>query len=145
MSVIVTDDGFAPDDWDGEIIGMQIGATATAKALHVDPGVDVALLADHIRARSPSLIRIGFPSFADGRGLTLARTLRAVGFEGRLRAAGHVLADQYAMMRRSGFDEIEIDDALARRQDAAQWKARADWRARDYQVRLGRRPSLHRV
>jgi uncharacterized protein (DUF934 family) len=31
-----------------------------------------------------------------------------------VRAAGHVLADQYAMARRVGFDEVEIDDDLAR-------------------------------
>jgi hypothetical protein len=49
-----------------------------------------------------------------------------------------VLADQYAMARRAGFDEVEIDDALAARQPEAQWRARADWRAHDYQSRLGR-------
>ena len=30
---------------------------------------------------------------------------------GRLRARGHVIADQYAMVRRSGFDEVEIPGA----------------------------------
>ena len=43
------------------------------------------------------------------------------------------------MARRSGFDEVEIDEALAARQPEAQWLARADWRAHDYQARLGRR------
>ncbi len=90
------------------------------------------------------MIRIGFPSFADGRGFTLARRLRAAGFRGRLRATGHVLADQYAMARRSGFDEVEIDSALAARQPEGQWRARADWTAHDYQHRLGRR-SFHRA
>jgi hypothetical protein len=47
-----------------------------------------------------------------------------------------VLADQYAMARRSGFDEVEISDDLAARQPAAQWQFRADWRAHDYQARL---------
>jgi uncharacterized protein (DUF934 family) len=59
-----------------------------------------------------------------------------MGFEGRLRARGHVIADQYAMARRSGFDEVEIDDALATRQPEAQWLARANWKAHDYQSRL---------
>ncbi|MEO0764362.1 MAG: DUF934 domain-containing protein, partial [Pseudomonadota bacterium] len=55
---------------------------------------------------------------------------------GRLRAKGHVIADQYAMARRSGFDEVEIADDLARRQPEAHWLARAEWRAHDYQSRL---------
>ena len=55
---------------------------------------------------------------------------------GRLRARGHVLADQYAMARRAGFDEVEIDAALAARQPEAQWLARAGWQAFDHQARL---------
>jgi uncharacterized protein (DUF934 family) len=59
-----------------------------------------------------------------------------MGYAGRLRAAGHVIADQYTMARRSGFDEVEIPDALAARQPEAQWMFRADWRAHDYQARV---------
>ncbi|WP_268895096.1 DUF934 domain-containing protein [Pseudoroseicyclus tamaricis] len=88
------------------------------------------------------MIRIAFPSFNDGRGFTLASGLRAKGYKGRLRAAGHVIADQYAMARRSGFDEVEISPELAERQPEAQWLARADWQAHNYQARLrGRRPA----
>ena len=47
-----------------------------------------------------------------------------------------VIADQYAMIRRVGFDGAEIPDDLAARQPEAQWKFRADWRAHDYQSRL---------
>jgi uncharacterized protein (DUF934 family) len=62
--------------------------------------------------------------------------LRTAGYSGRLRARGHVLADQYAMARRSGFDEVEISDDLASRQPEAQWLARADWQNHHYQARL---------
>jgi len=82
------------------------------------------------------MIRIDFPSSADGRGFTLAAMLRRAGFKGRLRARGHVLADQYGMARRAGFDEVEIDEALAARQPAHQWQARADWQDHNYQARL---------
>lgn len=82
------------------------------------------------------LVRIAFPSFADGRGFTLARLIRQQGYKGWLRAQGHVIADQYAMARRSGFDDVEIDDDLAARQPENQWLARADWRAHDYQSRM---------
>ena len=72
----------------------------------------------------------------DGRGFTLARRLRLMGYRGRLRAKGHVIADQYAMMRRAGFDEVEIPHAMARRQPEDQWLRRAQWQAHDYQARL---------
>ena len=105
----------------------------------LDGGVDqggpeaTALLG---RLDGVTMIRVDFPSFADGRGFTIARRLRLMGFEGRLRARGHVIADQYAMARRSGFDEVEIDAELAARQPEEQWRARADWRAHDYRTRL---------
>jgi uncharacterized protein (DUF934 family) len=82
------------------------------------------------------LIRIDFPSFADGRGFTIARQLRLMSYTGRLRARGHVIADQYAMARRAGFDEVEISETLAARQPEDQWLFRANWQAHDYQSRL---------
>lgn len=133
MTVIVTDAGFAPEDWTA-------GFTPLAEA---GPGTRALDLAntDAAEAALPylaqvALIRVAFPAFNDGRGFTLARRLRALGFTGRLRAAGHVIADQYAMARRVGFDEVEIPDDLAARQPAAQWQARAAWQAHDYQSRL---------
>ena len=86
--------------------------------------------------RDTPLIRVNFSSFADGRGFTIARRLRLMGYQGRLRAGGHVIADQYAMARRAGFDEVEISDEIAARQCEDQWQFRADWRAHDYQSRL---------
>ena len=88
------------------------------------------------RLRDTPLIRVNFSSFADGRGFTIARRLRLMGYQGRLRAGGHVIADQYAMARRAGFDEVEISDEIAARQCEDQWQFRADWRAHDYQSRL---------
>ena len=131
MSIIVTDTGFGPDDWTGGFAGREDWQAGRGLDLPPDtPPADLATLP------AAPLIRIGFPGFADGRGFTLARLLRLQGFAGRLRAQGHVLADQYAMARRAGFDEVEIDAALAERQPEAQWLARADWRAHDYQARL---------
>lgn len=117
---IVTDTGFAPDTFEGEI--LDLASDTAPEALEVHPDT--------------AMIRIDFPSFADGRGFTLARLLRLRGYKGRLRAKGHVIADQYAMARRAGFDEVEIDEDLARRQPEDQWRFRADWQAHDYQSRL---------
>lgn len=122
MTVIVTDAGFGPDDWAG------------GQALELTPDTDPATLAGKLDG--VAMIAVEFPGFSDGRGFTIARALRLMGYPGRLRARGHVLADQYAMARRSGFDEVEIPDDLAVRQPEDQWKARANWQEHDYQARL---------
>ncbi|ROT95838.1 DUF934 domain-containing protein [Histidinibacterium lentulum] len=136
MTVIVTDGGFGPDDWTGPVVAFEdAGAEAgPGAALDVPPDADPSALAT--RAQAAGMVRIRFPAFSDGRGFTLAAHLRRAGYRGRLRAAGHVIADQYAMARRAGFDEVEIGDDLARRQPEDQWRARADWGAHDYQARL---------
>jgi uncharacterized protein (DUF934 family) len=127
MSVIVRDDGFHEDDFrGGEVRGGAV----------IDIAADT--LPDALPARfdGVEMIRVAFPIFSDGRGFSLARHLRARGYTGRLRAQGHVIADQYAMARRAGFDEVEIAEDLAARQPADQWIFRADWRAHDYRSRL---------
>lgn len=131
MSVIVNDDGFASDDWTRGYCGE--GAANDCVALDLSAGADPAKV-----TLTPALqmIRVDFPSSADGRGFTIARALRLRGYSGRLRARGHVIADQYAMARRSGFDEVEISDDLAARQPQEQWMFRADWQQHDYQSRL---------
>ena len=119
-TLLVTDTGFAPVD------GTEV--------LDLPSDADAKALTEALQTNAT--IRIDFPSFADGRGFTLARRLRQMGFAGHLRAKGHVLADQYAMARRSGFDDVEIDRALAARQPEDQWLARANWRDHDHRSRL---------
>lgn len=134
MSVIVTDTGFSSDDFSCGFVPLDEVA-----ANDCDYGIDLPSDAspDALAGLNKApMIRIDFPSFADGRGFTLAQILRRGGFTGRLRAKGHVLADQYAMARRSGFDEVEISDDLAARQPEDQWRARADWQNNHYQARL---------
>jgi uncharacterized protein (DUF934 family) len=132
MSILVTDTGFGP-----------------VPALHYVPLADIDLhqgaldLAhtDVPEAVVPYLatlhtIRVAFPAFSDGRAFTIARRLRSLGFKGHLRAFGPVIADQYPMARRTGFDSVEIPDDLAARQPEAQWLSRANWQLGDYQSRL---------
>jgi uncharacterized protein (DUF934 family) len=71
------------------------------------------------------LIAITFPSYADGRGFSLARRLRRSGFTGRLRATGPLIADQMAYVLACGFDEIDLPDALLARQASGQWQSAA--------------------
>ena len=132
MSVLVTDAGFAPCPETTTVTLTDIAQHTGALMLAHTDAPEAAL--PYLGALS--LICVGFPAFNDGRGFTVARRLRALGYKGRLRAVGPVIADQYAMARRVGFDEVEIPDALALRQPQEQWLARADWRENDYLSRL---------
>ncbi|WP_420863148.1 DUF934 domain-containing protein [Algirhabdus cladophorae] len=137
MSVLINDDGFHADDWDRGFVAVDaLPANEGGGVVSVDLPSDADLASLGNRLIGADIIRIDFPSFADGRGFTLAAQLRRLGFQGRLRAKGHVIADQYPMARRSGFDEVEISDDLAARQPVDQWLARANWRAHDYQARM---------
>jgi len=137
MTLLVTDAGFAPDDWQQ---GFQSLAAAAAGAGCAGCGIEIApeddLQAHRAEILAAGMIRVAVTGFADGRGFTVARSLRLMGYAGRLRAGAGLIADQYAMARRAGFDEVEIDEALGRRQPEAQWLFRADWRAYDHQSRL---------
>ena len=132
-SVIVRDSGFVAEDWTAGFVAADGFAANGTAGVDLPSDIDPAELAGF--ATAPA-IRIAFDSFADGKGLTLARRLRLMGYEGRLRAFGPVLADQYAMARRAGFDEVEIPAEMAQRQPQDQWIARANWRDHDYQSRL---------
>lgn len=135
-SIIVRDDGFHAEDWQGRFVAFAELPSNDDDLLGLDlpSTADVRTLAERVAAIR--LIRVDFPAFNDGRGFTLARLLRAMGYGARLRARGHVLPDQYAMARRAGFDEVEISADLAARHTEAAWRARADWRANDYRARL---------
>jgi len=117
--VIARDDGFHPLTEEARVV--------------LAPDTSLDELADHLHR---DLIAIDFPTFSDGRGFSLARRLRELGYTGRLRAAGRLIADQYAMARRVGFDEVEVAPDIAARQPAEQWIARADWRDFDHRAKL---------
>lgn len=121
MTVLVTDTGFQPLP--------ALPESGVANLAHTDDPAALDLL-------GLSLIRVHVPAFNDGRGFTIGRRLRMLGYEGELRAVGPMIADQYPMARRVGFDAVEIPDEIAARQPEAQWLNRADWKAHDYQSRL---------
>lgn len=79
------------------------------------------------------MISVAFPSFADGRGFSLGRRIRALGFSGELRARGPVIADQFAFLRACGFDTVESPDGVAERQPEAQWRKAGEAISLSYQ------------
>lgn len=131
MTQLINDTGFIADDWTQGYCAQGAANDCAALDLPSDTHPEDVTLTPQIK-----MIRIAFPTAADGRGFTIARALRLRGYQGRLRAFGHVISDQYAMARRSGFDEVEVTDEIAARQPQAEWQFRADWQAHDYQDRL---------
>ena len=57
-----------------------------------------------------SLIAIEFPVFRDGRGFSLARQIRRLGYQGELRAVGHFGRDQLGYLVRCGFNAFDLID-----------------------------------
>ena len=118
----VADD--APIPPDGPVI---VPAARLSEALDRRPATGIAIpntmdlsVLHPVRARL-GLIAVDFPSFADGRGFSIARRLRDMGYEGRLRAAGPVIADQFAYLLACGFDEVLVPEDVAIRQPVQQW------------------------
>jgi len=115
-------------------------AQPDATAVRLEAGDDARALLPALERLQ--LVEVGFPSFRDGRGYSAAAILREAGYRGELRAAGDVLVDQIAAMRRAGFDsfapETPLDDAVARRAlaryqspyQAAADRAETVWRRR---------------
>ncbi|MBM3606277.1 MAG: DUF934 domain-containing protein [Alphaproteobacteria bacterium] len=117
--VLARDDGFHP--------------VIDEPSITLAPDTALASLQEHLDL---PLVAIDFPSFSDGRGFSLARRLRELGYKGRLRATGRLIADQYAMARRVGFDEVQVAADIAARQPEDQWLARADWKDWDHRAQL---------
>jgi len=142
VNIVVRDTGFHADDGPGTYIPWSGNGSPPVLPPNAAIDVENTVRAEHIAPAFEriALIRIGFTSHMDGRGFSLARHLRLLGFRGRLRAFGHILADQYVMARRSGFDEVEIEPSLASRQSEEQWLFRANWRENNYQERLRQPP-----
>ncbi len=135
--VIVRDDGFHADD---------LATCAQLCVADLLGGVERPVCVDIDNTQNPEIlvpsfcwirvISIPFPDFTDGRGFSLATRLRQLGYAGRLRAHGHLIADQYRLARQSGFDEVAISPGLAARQPEHQWLAQAGRTVRSYQHRL---------
>jgi len=134
MRVLIKDEGFLDDDLLGAEFVEFEHISAQNKLLDLpsdgDPDQLVPIFA------KLDAIRIPFVSFADGRGFSLARRLRSLGYTGRLRAYGHLIADQYSHARRCGFDEVEIDEALSLRQPVQNWQMATNLHQQSYQDRL---------
>jgi uncharacterized protein (DUF934 family) len=139
MSVIVTDQGFMADERTaGQVLSFETLWTGqdipeNRLAVEFPNDRDPADLAPWLHRLD--MIRVVFPAMGDGRGFSIARRLRAMGYRGVLRAKGPLIADQVRAARRVGFDEIELPEAVAARQPEAVWRGQ-DVAAPSYRERL---------
>lgn len=140
MTQIITKDGFTAEHWPARGVILNFDAFWTGQDLPIDVplGVRFDVSADPADLRpwfdKVALVILPFGKSADGRGFSLARRLRQLGYTGRIRAEGHVLVDQFRAALRVGIDEIAIPDEQAARNPEAQWHAVP--RGEGYQTRL---------
>lgn len=89
--------------------------------LALDPATQPEEIADLLPRLS--LVTVQLPKSKDGRAFTQARALREHhGFQGEIRATGHVLPDQYRMLLRCGVSTVQVPDGA----DPAVWTRSAD-------------------
>jgi uncharacterized protein (DUF934 family) len=90
-----------------------------ACSLLLDNGADVLARADEIQRHAVLVLQ--FPKWTDGRAYSQAVLLRArLRYTGEIRAIGEVLADMLPLLRRCGFDAVQMraDQQLATAQRA---------------------------
>jgi len=134
MTVLVRDTGFAPDDWPHAYVPVMAVSPEVDLVFRLGVDVSDAARARHVWGRlcavlhRTGLIRIGVRDFGDAGACDLAKGLRIAGYAGRLRAHGAVLARNYTLYRRAGFDEVELTHDQAGRQPAEHWRFDPAWR-----------------
>ncbi len=88
---------------------------------------DVDLESFALRLPTIKTILVEFPSFADGRGFSIARELRKkYGYEGQLIADGPLIPDQYVYALQCGFDAVKVDEETYARQNESDWFSAMD-------------------
>lgn len=136
--VHITERGFSPDPWQDRIVltlaTRDQAAAGENTVLKLDGTSQVEDIADDLA--QIAAISISFPSFQDGRGFSLARKLRALGYTGGLRAEGGLHVDQFRHALHSGFDAVAITEDLAERMPEAEWKRAAAEALPSYQARF---------
>jgi len=92
-------------------------ANAADGALALPNTADV--LAPDLPVHAHGAVLLHFPKWTDGRAYSQAVLLRArLRYTGEIRAAGEVLADMLPLLRRCGFDAVQL--RADQRQDAAE-------------------------
>jgi uncharacterized protein (DUF934 family) len=77
------------------------------EVLRLEPTDDPAAVAG--RLSHVARVEVNFPKFGDGRGFSIGRLLRErYGYQGELRAVGHITRDHLFFLESCGFDAFEL-------------------------------------
>lgn len=114
--IAVEDDQPVPDDAPA-IVSLSRWQNDRATLAHRNMPLGVRLKSSDAAAEvAADLVHFGivvleFPKFNDGRGFSSARLLRErYGFEGEIRATGHIIRDQLQFLARCGVDSLDAAD-----------------------------------
>lgn len=129
MPQLITRDGFVVDTWPTEGVRVDVADLADTDldavnapvALYLEASTNAADLSDAFD--KVAMMVLPFAASGDGRGFSIARQLRMLGYSGKIRAAGHILVDQFRAAIRVGIDEVEISSEQAARNPEEQWKS----------------------
>lgn len=108
--ILVTDTGFVPYHSTERCVMVSIDQA---------PEAQIARLSDAL------VVHIPFASSADGRGFSVARRLRELGYQGQIFAVGALVCDQYRHARQSGCDGVLITTEQARKMPEPHWLEQA--------------------
>ena len=79
------------------------------EVLRLEPTDDPAAAAE--RLARVARVEVHFPKFGDGRGFSIGRLLRErYGYQGELRAVGHITRDHLFFLESCGFDAFQLRD-----------------------------------
>ena len=95
---------------------------AFARADTIETGSEISGDAPPAALPNARVITVRFGGTADGRGFSTAERLRAMGYTGRLIAAGPLIPDQARHAFQCGFDAIMIEDAALARHGENAWR-----------------------
>ena len=104
-----------------DVAGLEgLKSNEDVKVLRLPNDVDLSQL-ELVLDRIDTLL-VEFPSFADGRGFSIARQLRhRYNYTGLLIADGELIPDQYAFALQCGFDAVRVSEETYSIQTEADW------------------------
>ena len=139
--IVVTASGFQLDDWHNRP-KLNLSELADSNAQRRKNGVVVLHGDQQVEDLSPWLadvtaVEIVFDNAGDGRGFSLARHLKELGFKGSIRASGGIHVDQFRQALQCGCDAVILTREAASRMPEQHWISTASRLGASYQSRLG--------
>lgn len=128
MTQVIDATGFIADDWPEDGVTLDFDNLWTGQDLPIEQPLavrfEVSMLPENLTPwfHKVAMVILPFGTSADGRGFSLARKLRQLGYKGTIRAEGHILVDQFRAALRVGIDQVAISDDQAARNPEHQWR-----------------------